>query len=114
MSTDNTPLMGADNERTSADGLPVIDRPAKDAAYNFSLKMLVGFPVVGSVIGFGLAYGIYSFTADKALVTAKITALAAASNHWTFFSGYVFHRAVSWLNMYPIIYKEQVSEPCAG
>lgn len=112
--TDSATLMGNDNERTGPDGMPQLDRAEKDAAYNGALKMLVGFPIVGSLVGFGLAYAICAYSADAAALDGKIAALAKAGGHWSFLSGYVFHRAVGWLNMYPMVYKAQVMRAKSG
>jgi len=106
--SDSAPLMGNDNERTGPDGMPMMDRAEKDASYNLAAKLLLGFPIVGGAIGFGLAYGLYAFASDKQAVSARVGTLAATSGQWALLSGYVFHRTVGFLNTYPVLYKGQV------
>lgn len=88
------------NEKdVNADGLPALSSSEKEASWSMTCKMMVGFPLVGSIIGCGAA--------SLILANADASKIAGA-NPWAFASGFVFTRLVSWLNSFPLLYKSQV------
>lgn len=96
--SDKSGLMGNDKD-VSADGFPALSGLEKESGWSTTCKMLVAFPLVGTVIGCGAASLILA-NADP----SKIRDAPA----WACASGFVFTRLVSWLNSYPLLYKSQV------
>lgn len=107
------PLMGSDNENMGVDGLPAMTSAEKDAAYASAQKMLTIMPIATTAIGFGIAYSVFSL-GDTASYTARIADVTAKQGHWAFLSGFVFQRLVGFLNMFPIIYKQQAMRAKSG
>uniref|UniRef100_A0A0G4G5V4 Uncharacterized protein n=1 Tax=Chromera velia CCMP2878 TaxID=1169474 RepID=A0A0G4G5V4_9ALVE len=97
--------MGSDKDalKTGPDGLPLI--PEKDKKFNPVFFGL--FYTIPVLVGLGIAYAIFAF-GSTAVYTERISAVVAADLHWAFAAVAVLSRVVSFVNFYPMVYKNKI------
>ena len=71
-----------------------------------SARRAVIFPIIGVFIGSGLAYPIYRY-GDKDKYDARILVMKEFEGQWMLLGLIIFFLTVTWLNMYPMRFKER-------
>lgn len=98
--------------KTNELGLPEITEAEQQAAASKSAKTISVMIVVATTIGFAIAAGIHA--GDKDTYNARMASIKDADGHWGYLSAFLFGLMVTFLNMYPMIYKSQVMLPKSG
>ena len=87
-------------------GLPVLMEEEKEKSMkDYKLKAFVG-PIVTPLIGTGIAFLIYRF-GSKDSYDVKIQAAGEFDAQWLILALMIFSFVVTWLNMYPVRFKDQ-------
>jgi hypothetical protein len=102
--TENKPIAEARDQET---GMPVFtpEESAK-AVKNGMGSTLIG-PIILAFMNFGLACLIFFFGSYDKYV-AKVSMQIEGDYHWLFLGAYMFSRLVTFLNWYPVTYKEAI------
>eukprot|EP00005_Dracoamoeba_jomungandri_P003697 CAMPEP_0174251728 /NCGR_PEP_ID=MMETSP0439-20130205/1461_1 /TAXON_ID=0 /ORGANISM="Stereomyxa ramosa, Strain Chinc5" /LENGTH=224 /DNA_ID=CAMNT_0015332125 /DNA_START=54 /DNA_END=728 /DNA_ORIENTATION=- len=105
--------MATDSGRMGPNGLPDMDKNEKAAGASSGRKALVLLSFIPLLIGFGIAYAVYKFGSTGAY-DRKILTIIGNELHWGYLAALIFARLVSFVNLYPMIYKAMVMRSKSG
>ena len=93
------------------EGLPKISDRNRDVAEGNTFKLLLKLVPLVAITGFLFAYGIFALCGanDRNLDLVRVYNL-----EWVYFSAFLFGNLISWLNFYPMVFKERIMQNTSG
>jgi hypothetical protein len=101
---ESKPIAEARDPKT---GMPVFTEEEQANIVRSSMIRMPFATLTLAAINFGLACLIFFF-GDRVNYIMRINGLVANDQHWLFLGAYIFSRLVTWLNAFPVAYKEAV------
>eukprot|EP00976_Prorocentrum_cordatum_P036007 732334-Prorocentrum_minimum.AAC.1 len=103
--------MGGDE--ISKSGLPQMDAAMRNKGESLNRKMVMVLAVVPVLIGFGIAFAIFTY-GDTAAYSKKISLVVQFEMQYAYLAAFIFSRMVSWVNNYAMIWKGRVMTGKSG
>ena len=103
--------MGSDN--IGKDGLPEMSLDERNNGEATTMKLLMGLFTIPVVIGYCIAYAIYTF-GSTAAYAQKIALVVSYDMHYVYLAAFIISRLTVWLNNYPMLAKSRVMTAKSG
>jgi len=103
--------MGSDNKPVKANGMPVVSGKASSSLVGVIKLMLVS--AVSLLIGTAIAFAIYS-QGKTTKYDERIKQVYESESYWVYAAIVVLGRTITFINLYPSIFKKRIMLPKSG